>query len=145
APLSALNTELQFDWPRDKAWQLTVALQDIFLRAADPLAATFADWPALLSFSSGRVTGQLQASGRSGLDLLTGTLSLTGGQGIYDRASFTGLALPLAVSLRGDQLQLETEALRITSLDPGLPLGPLQASDRSTTALGSIDPTACAP
>lgn len=138
APLSGLNTELQFDWPWDKAWQLTVALQDIFLRAADPLAATFADWPALLSFSSGRVTGQLQASGRSGLDLLTGTLSVTGGQGIYDRASFTGLGLPLAVSLRGDQLQLDTEALRITSLDPGLPLGPLQASVRYRTTLDAL-------
>src|SRR5690606_40341581 len=60
-------------------------------------------------------------------------LPISGGQGIYDRASFTGLGLPLAVSLRGDQLQLDTEALRISSLDPGLPLGPLQASVRYRT------------
>src|SRR5690606_35283892 len=65
-------------------------------------------------------------------------LPISGGQGVYDRASFTGLGLPLAVSLRGDQLQLDTEALRITSLDPGLPLGPLQASVRYRTTLGAI-------
>src|SRR5690606_8154081 len=95
AALSGLNADLRMNWPNGQPWQLQATLQEIFLRAADPLMGTFTDWPALLSFSSGRITGQLQATGRDGLDRLTGQLSLSGGQGIYDRASFTGLSLPL--------------------------------------------------
>src|SRR5690606_8527539 len=45
-----------------------------------------------------------------------------------DRASFSGLSLPLAISLQGEQLRLETDALGLSSVDPGLPLGPLRAS-----------------
>ena len=135
AALSGLNADLQLNWPGGQPWRLQASLQEIFLRAADPLAATFTDWPALLSFSSGRITGELHATGHSGLERLTGKLSLTGGQGIYDRASFTGLSLPLEMGLHNEQLQLDTDALRITSLDPGLPLGPLQASGRYRAAL----------
>ncbi|SES03141.1 intermembrane phospholipid transport protein YdbH family protein [Halopseudomonas bauzanensis] len=135
AALSGLNADLRMNWPSGQPWQLQATLQEIFLRAADPLMGTFTDWPALLSFSSGRITGQLQATGRDGLDRLTGQLSLSGGQGIYDRASFTGLSLPLEIMLQNEQLQLDTDALRITSLDPGLPLGPLQASGRYRATL----------
>src|SRR5690606_28799639 len=88
AALSGLNTDLQLNWPSGEAWRLDMTLREIFLRAADPLAATFADWPALLSFSSGRINGTLQATGRTGLDRVKGQLALSGGQGIYDRASF---------------------------------------------------------
>lgn len=63
AALSGLNTDLQLNWPSGEAWRLDMTLREIFLRAADPLAATFADWPALLSFSSGRISGTLQATG----------------------------------------------------------------------------------
>ncbi|SDS88399.1 Dicarboxylate transport [Halopseudomonas litoralis] len=135
AALSGLNTDLQLNWPTGEAWRLDMTLREIFLRAADPLAATFADWPALLSFSSGRISSTLQASGRSGLDRIKGQLELTGGQGIYDRASFSGLSLPLTVSLQGKMLQLSTDALNLSALDPGLPLGPLRASGTYTAQL----------
>ncbi|WP_193073381.1 YdbH domain-containing protein [Pseudomonas sp. FME51] len=135
AALSGLNSDLQLNWPTGEAWRLDMTLREIFLRAADPLAATFADWPALLSFSSGRISGTLQATGRTGLDQIRGQLALSGGQGIYDRASFSGLSLPLAVSLQGETLRLGTDALNLSSLDPGLPLGPLRASGTYTAEL----------
>lgn len=138
AALSGLNSQLQLDWPADQAWQLRLTLAEIFLRAANPLAATFADWPELLNFSSGRVTGQLQASGRDSLERLNGQLSLAGGEGIYDRASFTGLSLPLQVSLQRGQLRLATDALRLASLDPGLPLGPLSARASYSASLDKL-------
>ncbi|MEJ6654524.1 MAG: YdbH domain-containing protein [Pseudomonas sp.] len=138
AALSGLNTDLQLNWPSGEAWRLDMTLREIFLRAADPLAATFADWPALLSFSSGRVNGTLQATGRTGLDRIKGQLALSGGQGIYDRASFSGLSLPLTVSLQGETLRLGTDALNLSSLDPGMPLGPLRASGTYTAELSSL-------
>ena len=135
AALSGLNSGLRLDWPAAEDWQLRLSFGDIFLRAANPLAATFTDWPALLSFSSGRVTGQLQASGSDSLRRLTGQLSLSGGEGIYDRASFSGLSLPLSVSLQRDELRLSTDGLAVKSLDPGLVLGPLQARGSYAAAL----------
>ena len=138
AALSGLNAQLQLDWPLEQAWQLQVTLADIFLRAANPLMATFADWPALLSFSSGRVTGQLQARGHDSLQQLSGQLALSGGEGIYDRASFSGLSLPLDISLQHDRLRLSTDALTLNNLDPGLPLGPLRADGSYTAALENL-------
>ena len=136
---SGLNSRVRLDWPADQAWQLQLTLGEMFLRAANPLAATLADWPALLSLSSGRLTGQLQASGRDSLQRLTGELSLTGGEGIYDRATFSGLSLPLALVLQDEQLHISTRALDVGTLDPGLVLGPLRAQGSYRAALDALD------
>lgn len=136
---SGLAADLLFNWPSMAPWRAELALQEVFLRAANPLVGTFIDWPALLSFSSGRLTGHLQASGSAGLDRLTGELSLTGGDGIYDRSSFTGLSLPLTVMLQSEQLSLSTDALALKTLDPGMPLGPLRAAGQYRAALDALD------
>ena len=132
---SGLDSRLQLDWPADQSWQLQATLNDIFLRAGNPLATTLVDWPDLLSFSSGRITGQIQASGLDSLQKLSGQVTLTGAEGIYDRAAFRGLTLPLSISLQGEQLRLATGGLRVDSLDPGLELGPLQARGSYATRL----------
>ena len=139
AALSGLNSGLRLDWPVDQPWQLQLALGEMFLRAANPLAATFVDWPALLSFSSGRLTGQLQASGGDSLQRLAGQLSLTGGEGIYDRATFSGLSLPLDIVLQDEQVQISTSALGLSNIDPGLPLGPLKARGSYRAGLDALD------
>lgn len=138
AALSGLNSHLRLDWPVGQPWQLQLTLAEIFLRAANPLAATFADWPALLSFSSGRVSGQVQASGSDSLQRLTGRLSLTGGEGIYDRATFSGLSLPVDISLQRERVRLSTDALDLSNIDPGLPLGPLRARGSYSAALDDL-------
>lgn len=120
-----LAMDMQFAWPAGRAWQADVALQEVFLRAANPLAATLVDWPALLTFSSGRFTGQLRARGQSGLDSLQGQLTLSGGKGIYDRLTFEGLTTTAAVNLKGETLQVDFPSLKLQALDPGMPLGPL--------------------
>lgn len=138
AALSGLNSHLQLDWPSGQPWKLQLKLAEMFLRAGNPLMATFADWPALLSFSSGRLTGQLQASGRDSLAQLTGSLSLVGGEGIYDRASFDGLSLPLDFSVQGDRLTLGIQGLSLNSIDPGLVLGPLNLRAGYSASLSQL-------
>lgn len=135
---SGLNLDLDLALPADRPWSAAIKLQEVFLRAANPLAATFADWPALLSFASGRLTGQFQAGGASGLDQLQGQLNLTGGKGIYDRATFEGLTTAINVSLKGDNLHLRVPDLRVDALDPGLPLGPLNLSADYSAELGAV-------
>lgn len=120
-----LAMDVQFAWPAGRAWQADVALQEVFLRAANPLAATLVDWPALLTFSSGRFTGQMRARGLSGLDSLQGQLTLSGGKGIYDRLTFEGLTTTAEVSVKDEALQVDFPRLQLQALDPGMPLGPL--------------------
>ena len=135
---SGLGSQLQLDWPAEQDWQLQAKLDDMFLRAANPLADTVSDWPALLSFSSGRLTGQMQVSGRDTLRRLTGQVALTGAEGIYDRTSFSGLTLPLAVDLQGNQLRLVADGVELKQLDPGLELGPIRARGRYSAALDQL-------
>ncbi|WP_022963881.1 intermembrane phospholipid transport protein YdbH family protein [Halopseudomonas pelagia] len=134
-----LAMDVQFAWPSGGAWQADVALQEVFLRAANPLAATLADWPALLSFASGRLTGQVQAVGSSGLDSLTGQLRLSGGKGIYDRLTFEGMTATAAVSLKGEALLVDFPNLRLQALDPGMPLGPLTFTGDYSATLAAPD------
>ena len=108
------------------AWQAEVHLEEMFFRAANPLADSLADWPELLSLSSGQLSANASLSGKPQPLQLDGQISLTGGQGIYDRSSFSGLDLPLQIRLRNQQLTLTTQALQLQQLDPGLPMGPLQ-------------------
>lgn len=130
-----LGMDVQFAWPEGQPWRADVALQEVFLRAANPLAATLADWPALLTFSSGRLTGKVQAAGQSGLDSLQGQLTLSGGKGIYDRLTFEGLTTTADISVKGEALQVDLPGLRLDALDPGLPLGPLSFDGGYNAAL----------
>ncbi len=136
---SGLAIKLAFNWPNTGPWQADLTLQEVFLRAANPLLSTFTDWPALLSFSTGRLTAQLQVKGSAGLDQLAGELTLAGADGIYDRSSFTGLSVPLRIALQKDQLSLTTDALVLNTLNPGLPLGPLRAAAEYRAALATVD------
>lgn len=125
ASLGGLNLDTTFAWPQNRPWGADVRLQDIFLRAANPIAATLADWPPLLSLTTGRLGGRLALSGNPALERAQGRFDLTGAAGIYDRATFEGLNLPLELSMQGERLELSTEGLNLAALDPGLPIGPV--------------------
>lgn len=125
ASASGLAAELRFNWPEQADWQAELVLQELFLRAANPLAETLSAWPELLSFSTGRLQARFELGGADALVRADGQVRLSGGAGIYDRSSFEGLELPLSVRLRGEQLQLGFTELKVRNLDPGLPLGPL--------------------
>lgn len=125
ASLGGLGLDVAFAWPDNRPWSADVRLQEIFLRAANPIAATFVDWPELLSLSTGRLTGRLELAGNPQLERAHGRFDLTGAAGIYDRATFEGLSFPLEVGLRSERLELTTAGLNLANLDPGLPVGPV--------------------
>lgn len=135
AALGGLGLDVGFDWPSGRPWSAELRLQDIFLRAANPLAATLADWPPLLSLATGRVTGRLEVSGNPDLQRVDGRLEATGLAGIHDRIAFEGLNVPLDVQLRNDQLTLGLPGLSLTALDPGIPLGPVALRGRYLASL----------
>jgi hypothetical protein len=135
ASVGGLGVDVRFAWPQNRPWRAELRLQDIFFRAANPLAAVLADWPQLLSLGTGRLTGRFEVVGNPGLERFEGRLEATGLGGIYDRAAFEGLGFPLDVSLRDDALTLVLPSLTLASYDPGIPLGPLSLNGRYTTSL----------
>lgn len=133
-PLSAdsgLKLELQLRHAAGQPLRFEARLEELFLRAGNPLAGTLADWPPLLEIGDGRVQGT--ASGQFGAAQalqLSLALQTTDLGGIYDRSEFSGLTGRASLRLEQDRLSLELPDLQVRQFNPGLPLGPLRASGR---------------
>lgn len=115
----------------DSSWSLQnsnltgeLKLQEIFFRAGNPLRETLLDWPALVEFNNGRLSGQasiqlpdqapLQASGR-----ITGS----GLGGIVNRSELAKLDFSAYFRIDQDnQLRLDIPKLTVGELDPGVPV-----------------------
>jgi hypothetical protein len=123
---SGLALNLDLLKPSTGALTMKAQLQELFLRAGNPLAKTLAEWPALLSLNQGRLradaTVRLPDAQAPQLDL---NLSLQGLAGIYDRTVLSGLDGQLQLLLRGDRLQLKVPKLQLQQANPGVPIGPL--------------------
>lgn len=129
-PLSndaGLSVATSLNKPWNGALQVSGKLQEIFLRAGNPVARSFTAWPAALELNSGR----LLADGRFSLPTGNGrpsanfTLEARGLAGIADRTEITGLDARLAASVQRDRLQLDITELRLAQLNPGFTFGPL--------------------
>ncbi|MCQ4263453.1 dicarboxylate transport [Stutzerimonas stutzeri] len=129
-PLSndaGLTVTTNLNKPWNGALQVSGKLQEIFLRAGNPIARSLTAWPAALELNSGR----LLADGRFSLPTGNGrpsasfTLEARGLAGIADRTEITGLDARLAASLQRDRLQLDITELRLAQLNPGFTFGPL--------------------
>lgn len=109
------------------ALNLTATLDELFLRAGNPLAQTLADWPPLLALDNGRVQAgaDLQLPSDKPLQLKA-SLTGKGLAGIYDRSTLSGLDAELQLQLNGDRLRLDLPQLSAKQLDPGIELGPLR-------------------
>lgn len=114
---------------RDAAGALRIAasLPEMFLRAGNPLAATLADWPALLELN----TGRLQARGTldlppAGTPTVSATATARSLGGIFDRTELSDLDASLALRLQRNRLRLDIEELRLEQANVGLTFGPLQ-------------------
>lgn len=135
ASVGGLGLDVDFAWPENRPWRAELRLQEIFFRAANPLAATLADWPPLLSLGTGRLTGRFEVAGNPGLERIDGRIEAAGLGGIHDRAAFEGLGFPLDLTLRGDDLTLDLPNLSLAMYDPGIPLGPLSLNGRYSTSM----------
>lgn len=107
--------------------RLNMTLPDVFLRAGNPFAATFADWPQALELSNGRLQGQAQLKlPASGAIEMNATASAKGLGGIYDRTELSGLDAELSATLQRDQLRLAITELTVREVNPGFTFGPLR-------------------
>ncbi|MNF35446.1 hypothetical protein D3C84_163150 [compost metagenome] len=125
---AGLALDLQLRRPASGAVNLQGTLSEIALATGNPLAKTLRDWPALLELTGGRLQGNgtLQLAAGSGTPSADLQLQLQQVGGIYDRSELSGLDARLTARLRGQRLELQLPELRLASLNPGVPLGPLQ-------------------
>ncbi|WP_296276542.1 intermembrane phospholipid transport protein YdbH family protein [Pseudomonas sp. UBA7530] len=106
---------------------LNATLDELFLRAGNPLAQTLASWPPLLTLDNGRLQGEASLRLPANKPLrLSARLSGKGLAGIYDRSTLSGVDGELRLQLAGDRLTLELPSLSAKQIDPGIALGPLQ-------------------
>lgn len=123
---SGLSAVLRLNNTTD-ALNLNATLDELFLRAGNPLAQTLAAWPPLLSLDNGRVQAEAQLQLPSGKPLqLKASLTGKGLAGVYDRTTLNGVDAELRLQLAGDRLRLDLPQLSARQLDPGIELGPLQ-------------------
>lgn len=121
-----LQMAVQLQHNSSQGLQMQAQLTEVFLRAGNPLAKTLTDWPALLDFNNGRLSGNASLSlapGRDSPDIQLG-LNGKGLAGIYDRSELSGLDARLQLRLDQRQLYLDLTELRLEQVDPGMPIGP---------------------
>ncbi len=119
----ALNLEQRWNGPL----QVGGKLQEIFLRAGNPIAGSLAAWPASLELSSGRLSGEgkLTLPAGNGKPTANLTFEARGLAGIFDRSEISGLDARLTARLQRDRLRLDISELRLAELNPGFTFGPL--------------------
>lgn len=129
----ALNVEQHWNGPL----HVGAKLQEIFLRAGNPLARSLSAWPAALELSSGRLSGEgklaLPAGGTPTASL---TLDARGLAGIFDRSEISGLDARLTAGLQRDRLRLDIGELRLAEINPGFTFGPLLLRGHYEAAVG---------
>lgn len=124
---SGLQLGLQLQRDAASGMRLDARLDELFLRAGNPLPATLRHWPPLLSLDQGRLHGQAHLALPVGQPLhLNAELSGKGLAGIYDRSSLSGVDGTLRLALDGDRLNLQLAELQAAEIDPGIVLGPLK-------------------
>lgn len=125
---AGLAVDLHVQRPASGALQVGYTLAELALAGANPLAKTLVDWPPLLELGSGRLKGNgtLHLAADSSTPSADLNLQLQQVGGIYDRSELSGLDARLDAELHGEKLFIELPDLRLASLNPGVPLGPLQ-------------------
>ena len=120
-------------------WQV----DELFLLAGNPLAATLNAWPALLDLNRGRVSGNGSVVIANETDAQA-ELTLSGVSGIYDRSMFKDASATFALNYQDAKLTVSTEQSRIGEINHGIVAGPLLLSasyqaDADALSAGTLD------
>lgn len=126
---SGLNLALQMSHT-SSGLQLKARLDELFLRAGNPLAQTLTAWPTLLNLDNGRLHAEASLQLTDRPLQLQASLNARGLAGVYDRSSLSGVDADLLVQLSGKQIRLELPNLNARQIDPGIILGPLRLQAR---------------
>lgn len=137
----ALKASVNARYPVSDGIQIDAKFQDVFFRQGNPLADTFADWPAVLTFSNGR----LQAGAELVMPLNEKPLSLIVDaqlkdvDGIYDRMELHKLNGPVKAQWRNERLSVAFPELTLHQANPGVLLGPIRLHGRYQAAKDHLD------
>lgn len=134
-----LNAEVDLSHSTKQGVALIARHPEFFLRTGNPLEKSLGDWPALLSLNNGKASFDLNwrlPPGRApqSLDL---NLRGQGLEGVYDRSEIHGLDLQAKFALKGSQMDLQLPQVKVASLNPGVPLGPLSLQGHYKASLAA--------
>lgn len=134
-----LNAEVELNHSAKQGVALAARQPEFFLRTGNPLEKSLDDWPGLLSLNNGKASFDLNwhlppGSAPQSLDL---NLRGSGLEGVYDRSEVHGLDLQAKFALKGSQMELQLPQVKVTSLNPGVTLGPLSLQGHYTASLSA--------
>lgn len=114
----------------DDSIQGRATLKEVFFKAGNPLQKTFKDWPALVTFNSGRLRSQIDFTLPATEPLkLSIHGSASGLNGIINRSELKNLEAQFNAQLTGQTLKLSIPSLSIEQLNPGILLSQLQLNN----------------
>lgn len=115
-------------------WQL----DEIFLLASNPLAASLVQWPALLEINRGKILAKGKLSLSPHQTLLVADLTLNDLSGIYDRGIFKALTAEIALGYNNDNFTLDVQQAKLAEFSQGIELGPILLSANYTAKNNNI-------
>lgn len=93
---------------------------------AEALSRTFTAWPPLLTVSDGDVSAHIAYEKSPNAPMrLSGNLSFTDWSGTYDRTAWSEMNGSADFNLKGEQVSIQTSGLKVGTVNPGLPVGPV--------------------
>ncbi|PKM19847.1 MAG: hypothetical protein CVV11_09610 [Gammaproteobacteria bacterium HGW-Gammaproteobacteria-15] len=133
---ASLGLKHQLRYQQDQL-ELSWQLDDMFLLAGNPLAATLTDWPDLLEFNRGRIAGTGELTLLPALSA-SANVNLSGVSGIYDRSLFKELTTALQLNYQADTVQLGTKDATVAEIEHGVVVGPLKLNAQYTANTDAI-------
>lgn len=126
------------------ATSISAHLRPIDFAKGNPWQKSLSAWPNSLELEKGRMalTATVQIPAKQAVKVaLEGNLSTL--SGLYQTSEFSGLNAPFELSLDADTLRLMSPTLSLSTLNPGVALGPLQANfsyqaNRATLDQGAL-------
>ncbi|WP_240221718.1 intermembrane phospholipid transport protein YdbH family protein [Rheinheimera hassiensis] len=133
---ASLGLTHQLTYQHDKL-KLNWQLDDMFLLAGNPLAATLTAWPALLEFNRGRIASSGELTLLPAVSA-SAKVNFSGVSGIYDRSLFKELTAALQLKYQADAVQLATTDATVAEIEHGVVVGPLKLNAQYNATADAI-------
>lgn len=92
-----------------------------------PLAGTLADWPESLALDGGQVEATVRLHQPAGANAaISGEVAFDEASGLYRNMAWQGLSGTIDGHWRDGEVTVSTGALTLATLNPGIPIGPIQ-------------------
>lgn len=100
-------------------------LDEIFILAGNPIAASFKAWPNLLELNRGKIQANGSAKFKENMAQISAKVNLNELSGVYDRTLFKALSSEVLINANNDNLFIDIPFASLNEFSQGVELGPI--------------------